>query len=140
MKYYFHLFLLSLLLLSGLVSSCGIMRKTKTVTVTETVTKIDTIIKIKQDSIPIIKTEKLTDTVFYENKFVRAKSYVNLQTHKITLQLQNKSFDVPVKMNESKKQTVTDVTKERKNVFWVYMSIFMFLILIILIVMKKVIQ
>jgi hypothetical protein len=136
MKYYLLWLSLFFLLLSGLLSGCCSMKKTKTVT--ETVVKIDTIVKIKQDSIPIIKTEKLTDTVFYENKFIRTKSFVNLQTQKITLQLQNKSFDIPVKMSESKKQTVTDVTRERKTVFWVYMSIFMFLILIVM--KKKVIQ
>jgi hypothetical protein len=139
MKYYFRLFLLLLLLLSGLVSSCGIMRKTRVITVTETVVKIDTIVRIKQDSIKILKTEKLTDTVFYENKFVRAKSFVNLQTQKITLQLQNKSFNVPIKINEVKKENKTEITKERKNVFWVYMSIFMFLILVIVLIVKKII-
>jgi hypothetical protein len=120
MKQFFLLAVFSLALLLFGLSSCGIMKKTKTITITETVIKIDTIIKIKVDTVPIVKTAYIIDTVRFENNYVRAKSYINLQTQKITLELTGKNFGVPIKINSSVTEKVKLVKKDVRPSWVIY--------------------
>jgi len=121
-----------LLLLLLFFSSCGVARRTKTITETKTVIQIDTLITVRIDTVTIKAVTSSVDTVYLENKVAAARSYINKVTGKLTLELKGKPHDVPVKINqttvEKKKEIVTEIPI-LKIIFW----LFMFLILLILI-------
>jgi hypothetical protein len=122
---------------SFVICSCGIMKRTKSITVTERVTKIDTIIHYVHDTIPIVKQSTLYDTVTIENKTAIAKEYYNFKTQKIVLSLIGKSFDIPVHANVQTKETKKDVVINRKsNIEFVIFFIAAFLIVAYLLIEK----
>jgi len=105
-----------LLLFFGLLfSSCGVLKRTKTVTITETKTQIDTIIHYVHDTATIIKTGFLHDTVTVENKSAIAKEYYDFKTQKINLILTGKTIDIPIHANVDKKETKKEVVISRKS-------------------------
>jgi hypothetical protein len=92
------------------VSSCGSMRKTKTVI--ETVTKIDTVIVIKPDT--VIKTVQVYfhDSARIENNYSIARSYYSPEKQKIVLTLQAKPFSVLVTMTHHKIEKIKEVIRK----------------------------
>jgi hypothetical protein len=98
-----------------LFSSCGILKKTKTITVTETIIKIDTVIHYVHDTATIIKTGFLHDTIIVENKSAIAKEYYDFKTQKINLSLTGKTIDIPVYANIDTKETKKEVVISRKS-------------------------
>ena len=107
-KYYFLLF--CAFVLFG-VSGCFGTRKTRTKVITETVIRLDTIIRVQTDTITIIKSVRLTDTVILENSTAKARSYYSLEKKRIVLELTGKRFDVPVSIYKSTK--ITSDIKEK---------------------------
>ena len=115
MKRYIHLkffILCSLfaLLLLG-VSSCGIMRKTKTITTTQILKQVDTVIVIKHDTTIKVKEVTIHDTAKIETPLVSAQSYYSPEKQKIVLKVQAHNESVPIKIKETTNQTVTENTK-----------------------------
>ena len=111
MKKCFYL-LLFLVLLSG-VCSCS-LSKYQTTKQIVTVTKIDTVIKYVPDTVPVIKTEKITDTVIINNDNVLAKSYIDTIKKAIVLSVALKPVNVPVKIDQVKTVTIKTPV-ERKS-------------------------
>jgi hypothetical protein len=98
-----------------LFSSCGILKKTKTITVTEKIIKIDTVIHYVHDTATIIKTGFLHDTIIVENKSAIAKEYYDFKTQKINLSLTGKTIDIPVYANIHTRETKKEVVISRKS-------------------------
>jgi hypothetical protein len=117
LKYFQRFYQLCVLLLLSCLffSSCGVLKRTKTVTVTETITKIDTVIHYVHDTATIIKTGFLHDTVTVENKSAIAKEYYDFKTQKINLSLTGKTIDIPVYANIHTKETKKEVVISRKS-------------------------
>ena len=109
LKFFILCSLFALLLLG--VSSCGIMRKTKTITTTQVQLQIDTVIVIKHDTIPLIKEVMIHDTAKIETPLVSAQSYYSPEKQKIVLKVQTHNESVPIKINQTTTQTVKENTK-----------------------------
>lgn len=134
-RYIFSFLFFVVLLLS--VCSCGIIRK-KTVTKTETIIQVDTIIKVKFDTVRIIKEAFLTDTVLIENKTSIARSYFNPISRKIVLELKGKIFDVPVTIDVHKVETKKEVeTKQKFPFIYIFLLILIPLCLFIYLIIRK---
>lgn len=109
LKFFILCSLFALLLLG--VSSCGIMRKTKTITTTQIQLQVDTVIVIKHDTIPLIKEVTIHDTAKIETPLVSAQSYYSPEKQKIVLKVQTHNESVPIKINQTTTQTVKENTK-----------------------------
>lgn len=99
------------LLLLLLFSSCCAFKKTRTETIT--ITKVDTVIKVVRDTVLRTVSVPLYDTAYIETDVAVARSYYNVKTQKIDLQLKGKVFDVPVQLQRT--QYIKQVEKE--NIF-----------------------
>jgi len=117
-------YLLGLVLLLICFSSCGSIKKSRTITKTETIIKIDTIVKIRIDTVIKYAEAPLADTVYIENKVAKAKSYIDPVKKKIVLELKGKTFDVPIMIDKKVIETKKEIVKERKSSFWFYMICF----------------
>ena len=132
MKWIIILLVFSVVLLLS-VSCCG-LKKIKTETIT--VTKVDTIIKVVRDTVLKTVSVQLYDTAYIETETSSAKSYFNVQTQKIDLQLKGKVFTVPVQLQRTQyikqKETVKDYSKSFMITGVLFFLIFFFLITIFL--------
>jgi len=125
--------LAALFLLSFALCGCGSMKRTKTITLTKTVIRIDTVIKVHWDTVAIVRSVPITDTVLIENKTSVARSYYNVKTQKITLELTGKMFGVPVSINSIVKERKKEVTtKGQPFYFWLLTGGFIVTILFLL--------
>ena len=115
MKHYIHLKLFILCSLFVLLSfgfvSCGIMRKTKTITTTQILKQVDTVIVIKHDTTIKVKEVTIHDTAKIETPLVSAQSYYSPEKQKIVLKVQTHNESVPIKIKETTNQTVTENIK-----------------------------
>lgn len=115
MKRYIHLKLFILCSLFVLLSfgfvSCGIMRKTKTITTTQILKQVDTVIVIKHDTTIKVKEVTIHDTAKIETPLVSAQSYYSPEKQKIVLKVQTHNESVPIKIKETTNQTVTENIK-----------------------------
>jgi hypothetical protein len=115
MKRYIHLKFFILCLLFVLSSlgfvSCGIMRKTKTITTTQILKQVDTVIVVKHDTAIQVKEVLIHDTAKIETPLVSAQSYYSPEKQKIVLKVQTHNETVPIKIKETTSQTVTENTK-----------------------------
>lgn len=119
------LFILALVLL--FTSSCAILKR-RVITKTETVIKVDTVIIVKRDTIPIVKTGYIHDTIKIENSTSRVVAFFDVVAGKYVVKLTGKPFTIPV---EIKKRTmvITDIkTVDKKSNQW-YLYVVIFLIL-----------
>ena len=107
------------LLLVFTFNSCCIFNKTKTETRVERIVEIDTVIIVQKDSIPIIKTGYLHDTIIVENKTSIVKAYFDIATNKIVVRLSGKPFTVPIKIKEHT-ITVTKIVELKKKTSWLF--------------------
>ena len=132
MKWIIILLVFSVVLLLS-VSCCG-LKKIKTETIT--VTKVDTIIKVVRDTVTKTVSVQLYDTAYIETETASAKSYFNVQTQKIDLQLKGKVFTVPVQLQRTQyikqKETVKDYSKSFMITGVLFFLIFFFLVTIFL--------
>jgi hypothetical protein len=115
MKRYIHLKLFILCSLFVLLSfgfvSCGIMRKTKTITTTQILKQVDTIIVVRHDTTIQVKEVTIHDTAKIETPLLRAWSYYSPEKQKIVLKVQTHNESVPIKIKETTNQTVTENIK-----------------------------
>jgi hypothetical protein len=109
LKFFILCSLFALLLLG--VSSCGSMRKTKTVTVTQILKQVDTVIVVRHDTTIKVKEVTIHDTAKIETPLLRAWSYYSPEKQKIVLKVQEQNEKVPIKIKETTSQTVTENTK-----------------------------
>lgn len=105
-------YFLSFLVLLSVVCSCSLSRY-KTTSQIITVTKIDTVFKYIPDTIPIIKTVNLTDTVIIENNNVLAKSFIDTIKKAIVLSVALKPVNVPVKINQIKTVSIKSPVEKK---------------------------
>jgi len=114
-----------LLLLCLLCQSCFLSKKSKTTTETITVTKIDTVVKIVRDT--VLKTVSVTihDTAKIENELSFARSYYDIKTQKIKLELKNKPFNVSVQLQKTQFVKQKEIIKEPdiSKAAWFYMFV-----------------
>jgi hypothetical protein len=132
MKCFLKLFFISLLLL--LFGCCG-LKKTKTETII--ITKVDTIIRVVKDTVLKTVSVPFYDTAIIENTTSIARSFYNVKTEKIELQLKGKPFDIPVQLQ--KISYVKQIVKEKTGIagmFW-YLIIFLITFFITIIIIKK---
>ena len=97
------------ILLIVIFSGCASRKVTTTETVT--IVKVDTLILVQVDTVPQIIEKYKTDTLYLENEFSRAVSYLNPITGTITLSLTEKPFSVPITIN-----TITTVKEKTKEI------------------------
>lgn len=114
-----------LLLLCLLCQSCFLSKKSRTMIETITVTKIDTVVKIVRDT--VLKTVSVTihDTAKIDNELSSARSYYDIKTQKIKLELKNKPFSVPVQLQKTQYVKQKEIIKE-PDIFkaaWFYMFV-----------------
>ena len=118
-----------LLVLSLFLQSCALLKKTKTITETITVTKVDTIIKVVKDT--VLKTVSVTlyDTAKIETEISNVRSYYDIKTQKIKLELKNKPFDVPVQLQKTQFIKQKEIIKEpdiSKGAWFYMLVVFLF--------------
>jgi hypothetical protein len=115
---------------------CCTLKKTQTEIITETKIKFDTVIIIKRDTITLIKSVTLFDTVTLQNSTALARSYYSVKQQRIILELTGKSFTVPV--NVYKHTLIKSNIKEKKRESIIdkipirYYLVFVFLCLIVI--------
>ena len=94
-------------------------------TETITVTKIDTVVKIVRDT--VLKTVSVTihDTAKIENELSFARSYYDIKTQKIKLELKNKPFNVPVQLQKTQFVKQKEIIKQPDitTAAWFYMLV-----------------
>jgi len=110
----YYLSLLALLLL--FTSSCAILKR-RVITKTETILQVDTLILIKRDTIPIIKTGYIHDTIKIENSTSRVVAYFDVIQGKYVVALTGKPFTVPIKIKQHT-MTITKVTETKRKSKW----------------------
>ena len=124
---------LLVLLLS--LSCCG-LKRSRTTTETTTITKVDTIIKVVRDTVLKTVSVPLYDTAYIETETASARSYFNVQTQKIDLQLKGKTFDVPVQLIKTQYIKQKDTTQNYSKSFMItgilFFLIFFFLVTVFL--------
>lgn len=129
--------LYALLVLSLLLSSCGILRR-KTITTTETITRLDTVIIIRRDTITKEIRGEIHDTLRLENIMSVAKTYYDTTNKKMVLSLRGKTFAVPLSIY--KKEVTTESIKETKRpnrLFW-FITVWLIVVTFILLIWKKI--
>ena len=109
-------YLLVLVLLLLFTSSCAILKR-RVITLTETILQIDTLILIKRDTIPIIKTGYIHDTIKVENSTSRVVAYFDVIQGKYVVTLTGKPFTVPIKIKQHT-MTITKVTETKRKSKW----------------------
>jgi hypothetical protein len=116
------------------VSCCG-LKKIQTTTIT--VTKIDTLIKVVKDTVLKTVSVPFYDTAYIETETAFAKSYFNVKTQKIDLQLKGKIFEVPVQLQKT--TYIKEKVTERKTTFgmWLYMFVVLLIFLFGIVITKK---
>ena len=130
---YFQLF--GLVLLFFLFGCCS-LKKTKTETIT--ITKIDTIIRVVKDTIVKTVSMPLYDTAIIENATSIARSFYNVKTEKIELQLKGKPFDIPIQLQKT--SYIKQIVKEKTGIagmFW-YLVVVLIIFFIAIIIIKKI--
>jgi hypothetical protein len=106
----------SLLLL--FTSSCAILKR-RVITKTETILQVDTLIIVKRDTIPIIKTGYIHDTIKIENSTSRVVAYFDVIQGKYVVALTGKPFTVPIKIKQHT-MTITKVTEAKRKSNWFF--------------------
>ena len=101
-----------IIILSVTLSSCGILKKSVTVTKTETRFLYDSTLRVNVDGYkPIIDTKPLTDTAKVVSKTGTSIAYVDPITSEINLSFIPNDFDVEIKIN-------TTVNEKKRNVIF----------------------
>lgn len=94
-------------------------------TETITVIKVDTIVRVVRDT--VLKTVSVTlhDTAFIDNELSSARSYYDIKTQKIKLELKNKPFNVPVQLQKTQYVKQKEIIKEPdiSKAAWFYMFV-----------------
>ena len=118
-------FMLLVLSLSG----CGVF-KHSTIYRTKVITQIDTVLKINIEGYkPLTTSKPINDTVILETKTGTAISYIDPIKAKIILSFMPKTFDVPIIINQTKKETFKEtepVSKLILKALLVFLSFVMF--------------
>jgi hypothetical protein len=135
MKYTICLLLFVLLLFSG----CCTSKRLRTTTRVETITKIDTFLIVKRDTVPVIKTGTVHDTIFLENSTARVVAYYDLLKEKYVVKLTGKPFEVKFKIDQ---RTITltkikNIEKENKLIIPIFTGLFMMLLFIVFYLLYK---
>jgi len=135
MRYFLKSSLVLTLLVLLSCCSCGILRRT--VTVTKTEVRIDTVIHIVRDTVPVIREVEVTDTVIIENTTAIARSYINRASGKLTLELKGKPFDQVVQMSRTTTEKKTDIVKPKVR-WYVFYCLGILTVILIIVFYKKV--
>lgn len=99
--------------------SCRSAKISRTHTVTDTIIKFDTTIIYKNDTVPLIKEVRITDTAIVENSSGIARSYFSVSKQRIVLELQGKPIAVPVSIYKYVHTEADDKNKEvKRSSFW----------------------
>lgn len=86
------------------LSGCGLFKRVTTER-TVIITQIDTVLHINLDGYkPIVDTKPMTDTARVETNTGTAISYIDPIRSKIVLSFLPKTFDVPIIINEKRKE------------------------------------
>lgn len=134
--------ILSLVLLAVLLllqSSC-LSKKRLIKTETITVTKVDTIIKVVRDTVLKTVSVPLYDTAKVETETAIAKSFYNISTQKIELQLKGKIFDVPVQLQKTQYIKQKEKIKEFSTTKAICYSFVFLLIMSLLFLIIKILK